>query len=371
MIADELREQGISEDQIVFLDLDRRGYRKIRTPDALEKLIEEQNRTEKLKYLFIDEIQNVTDFEEILNGFRTDGEWSIFITGSNSYLLSGELITKLTGRYLEFELFPLSFEEYEGMKAFYEKQIDPNPLAELNSFILEGGFPRAVLLDGMQEKRTYVQGIVREIFEKDIRRRVKIREKETFERVRDYLINNFGAKMSITSLFKALKGNGIHISKQTVSRYVKILLDSKILYECPRFDMKSKKALQGEKKYYLSDLSFFYAVNTDNMIQYGPDLENLVFVYAKAHDYAVSVGRIGELECDFIIRSINMDYAYIQVSYTIFQSKETEEREYRCLERIRDNYPRYLMTTDYLLQKRNGISHVNLIDFMKTGKTFC
>ena len=165
MIADELREQGISEDQIVFLDLDRRGYRKIRTPAALEKLIEEQNRTKKLKYLFIDEIQNVTDFEEILNGFRTDGEWSIFITGSNSYLLSGELITKLTGRYLEFELFPLSFEEYEGMKAFYEKPIDPNPLAELNSFILEGGFPRAVLLDGMQEKRTYVQGIVREIFE--------------------------------------------------------------------------------------------------------------------------------------------------------------------------------------------------------------
>ena len=371
MIADELREQGISEEQIVFLDLDRRGYRKIKTPDALEKLIEEKNRTEKLKYLFIDEIQNVKDFEEILNGFRTDGEWSIFITGSNSYLLSGELITKLTGRYLEFELFPLSFEEYEEMKAFYEKTIDPNPLAELNSFILEGGFPRAVLLDGMQEKRTYVQGIVREIFEKDIRRRVKIREKETFERVRDYLINNFGAKMSITSLFKALKGNGIHISKQTVSRYVKILLDSKILYECPRFDMKSKKALQGEKKYYLSDLSFFYAVNTDNMIQYGPDLENLVFVYAKTHDYAVSVGRIGGLECDFIIRSINMDYAYIQVSYTIFQSKETEEREYRCLEKIRDNYPRYLMTTDYLLQKRNGISHVNLIDFMKTGRTFC
>ena len=177
--------------------------------------------------------------------------------------------------------------------------------------------------------------------------------------------------MSITSLYKALKGNGIHISKQTVSRYVKTLLDARILYECPRFDMKSKRSLQGEKKYYLSDLSFYYAVNTDNTIQYGPDLENLVFIYAKALNYMVSVGRIGTLECDFIVRNAELNYAYIQVSYTIANSKETEEREYRSLERIRDNYPRYVMTTDYLLQKRNGISHVNLMEFMKSEKQFC
>ncbi len=371
MIAEELQKQGIAAEQIVYLDLDRRGYRKIKTADQLEKLIEENNRTPKLKYLFIDEIQNVKEFEEVINGFRGDGEWSIFITGSNSYLLSGELVTKLTGRYLEFEIFPLNFMEYEGMKAFYQKPIDPNPVAELNRFILEGGFPRTVLLDGMQEKRTYVQGIIQEIFEKDIRKRVKIREKETFERVRDYLINNFGSRTSITSLYKSLKGNGIHISKQTVSRYVKILLDSKILYECPRFDMKSKRALQGEKKYYLSDLSFYYAVNTDNTIQYGPDLENLVFSYAKGQNYMVSVGSIGTLECDFVVRNAEQNYAYIQVSYTIANSKETEEREYRSLERIRDNYPRYVMMTDYLLQKRNGISHVNLMEFMRNERPFC
>lgn len=371
MIADELRKQGITEEQIVYLDLDRREYRKVKTADQLEKLIEERNRTAKLKYLFIDEIQNVKEFEEVINGFRADGEWSIFITGSNSYLLSGELITKLTGRYLEFEVFPLSFMEYEKMKAFYQKSIDPNPAVELNRYILEGGFPRTVLLDEMQEKRTYVQGIIQEIFEKDIRKRVKIREKETFERVRDYLINNFGGRTSITSLYKALKGNGIHISKETVSRYVKILLDSKILYECPCFDMKSKRALQGEKKYYLSDLSFYYAVNTDNTIQYGPELENLVFIYAKGQNYMVSVGRIGKLECDFIVRSTEQNYAYIQVSYTIANSKATEEREYRPLEMIRDNYPKYVMTTDYLLQKRNGISHVNVLEFLKEEKRFC
>ena len=176
--------------------------------------------------------------------------------------------------------------------------------------------------------------------------------------------------MSISSIYRALKGNGISITKQTVSRYVKILLDAKILYECPRFDMKSKRSLQGEKKYYLSDLSFYYALNTDNTVQYGPDLENLIYIYARAHDYSISVGRIGKLECDFIVRGIDQNYAYLQIAYSIAGSKETEEREYRPLEMIRDNYPRYVMTTDFILQRRNGISHVNLADFMRNGTEF-
>ena len=370
MIAEELRQQGVSEKQIIYLDLDMRKHRRIKTADDLEKLIDENDPGDAMRYLFIDEVQNVRDFEEVLNGYRTEGNWSVFITGSNSYLLSGELVTKLTGRYLEFEMFPLNYEEYEKMKRFYQLPVSPNPLEELTSFILEGGFPRAVLLENRQDKRRYVQGIIEEIFEKDIRRRVKIREKDTFEKLRTYLICNFGGRMSIGSIYRALKGNGIRITKQTVSRYVKILLDAKIIYECPRFDMKSKRSLQGEKKYYLSDLSFYYALNTDNTIQYGPDLENLIFIYARAHDYSISVGRIGKLECDFIVRGDHQDYAYIQVAYTIANSKETEEREFRPLEIIRDNYPRYLMTTDFLLQKRNGIAHVNLVDFMRNGQKF-
>ena len=172
MIAAELRQQGISENQIIYLDLDLRKYRKVKTADALEKLIDENDPGQAMRYLFVDEIQNVKDFEEVLNGYRTEGGWSIFITGSNSYLLSGELATKLTGRYLEFEMFPLSYDEYESMKLFYQRPISPNPQEELAAFILEGGFPRAVLLDNMQDKRIYVQGIIEEIFEKDIRKRV-------------------------------------------------------------------------------------------------------------------------------------------------------------------------------------------------------
>ena len=163
------------------------------TADALEKCIDERGHAEGLKYLFIDEIQNVKEFEIVINGYRTDGGWSIFITGSNSYLLSGELVTKLTGRYLEFEMFPLSFSEYENMKVFYGKSVNANDQAELTNYILDSGFPRTVLLDDPADKRKYVQGVINEIFEKDIRRRVKIRKKETFELVRRYVINNFGA----------------------------------------------------------------------------------------------------------------------------------------------------------------------------------
>lgn len=369
-IVEELKENGVDDSNIIYLDLDRREYKGIKTADQLESVIEEKGSVKGLKYLFIDEIQNVPNFEEVLNGFRSEGDWSIFITGSNSYLLSGELITKLTGRYLEFEMFPLSFEEYENMKSFYGKDIDPLPVNEMNSYILEGGFPRTIRLDSMSDKRSYVQGVVKEIFEKDIRHRVKIRERETFEAVRTFIINNFGATMSISSLCNALRKNGNSVSRATVSRYIQALLDAKILYECPRFDLKSKRSLSGEKKYYLADLSFYYTQNTDNRINYGPVLENMTYIYARAHDYAVSVGRIGKLECDFILRDMEMQYSYVQVAYTIALSRETEDREYRVLESIKDNYPKYVATTDSLLQKRNGIKNINLIDFMKNGQKF-
>ena len=363
-IADELRSSGVSKENIIYIDLDKRGYRKIKEPDQLETLIDSMATADGLKYLFIDEIQNVEGFEELLNGYRRDGNYSIFITGSNSYLLSGELVTKLTGRYLEFELFPLSFDEYEEMKQFYGKAVNSNPLAELTGYILEGGFPRTVLMDDIDSKRTYVSGVIKEIFEKDIRRRVKIKDVAAFEAVRNYIVNNFGALTSINSLHEALRKNGLLIGRETVTKYIQILLDAKILYECPRFDMKSKRSLSGEKKYYLADLSFFFAMNTDNKINFGPTLENIVYIYARSLGYSVSVGRIGKLECDFIVLDNDMNYAYLQVAYTILLSKDTEDREYRPLEMIRDNYSKYVLTTDYLLQKRNGIRHVNLMDFI-------
>ncbi len=368
-IADELLEEGVARENLIFIDLDSRVYKGIRHAEDLEKKIGEYETIPGTKYLFIDEVQNVEGFEEVLNAFRAEGQWSIFITGSNSYLLSGELVTKLTGRYLEFELFTLNFEEYIRMKQFYGIPIDLNPGIELNRFILEGGFPRALFFEKEEDKRRYAEGVIREIFENDIRQRVKIRDRESFEAVKNFIINNFGASVSINSLTDSLRENGMNITKSTVSRYIKALTDAKILYECPRFDLKSKRALSGEKKYYLADLGFYFSQNTDNRINYGPVLENIVFTYAKAHDYSVSVGRIGKFECDFILRKENL-YAYVQVAYTILMSRETEDREFRPLESIPDNYPKYVATMDTLLQKRNGIHHINLADFMKNGAEF-
>ena len=224
-----------------------------------------------LKYLFLDEIQNVKGFEESINAYREEGEYSIFITGSNSYLLSGELATKLTGRYIEYELLTFSFDEYLGMKRMIGKEISTNPEEEFDNYLLEGGFPYAV-----------------------------------------------------------------------------------------RFD-----------------LSFYFATNTDNRIEYGPVLENIVYNYAKSRGYSVSVGRIGKLEVDFILRDANRDFFYVQVARYIDNGNVdekgmnlTEEREYRPLERIRDSFPKYVMTLDRLLQKRSGIHHKNIITFIENGEMF-
>lgn len=370
IIADELLSQGVSPQNICYINLDKRGFKGVKSAQQLDSLIEDSFKAKGTKYLFIDEIQNVEGFEEVVNGFREEGEYSIFISGSNSYLLSGELTTKLTGRFVEFEIFTLSFEEYLGMKAFYKKNIETNLLLELNNYLNEGGFPRTIFFENPQDKRTYVTEVVREIFEKDIYRRIKIKNRTSFDLVKNYIVNNYGLTTSINNISDELKKGGNAIRNITISKYIKALVDSKILYECDRFDMRSKKSLRGEKKYYLADLSFCFLSNPDSRINYGSALENMVFVYARSNNYSISVGRIGKLECDFILKNRELNYAYVQVAYTILLNKETEDREYRPLEAIRDNYPKYVMTTDYLLQKRNGILHVNIMDFMKDERLF-
>ena len=337
-ISLELKEKGVRDENIIYLNLDKRGFRKIKTADQLDALIEERSAAEGTKYLFIDEIQNVKDFEEVINGYREEEEYSIFITGSNSYLLSGELATKLTGRYLEFEVFTLSFSEYLGMKTFLKKTVSPD--------------------------------LIREIFEKDIRKRVKIRKVSVFETVQRYIINNFGATMSLTNILEDLKKNGYPIRRETLNRYIHILEEAKIIYPCERFDLKSRKSISGEQKYYLADLGFYFALNTDKRINYGPALENIVYTYARSKGYNISVGRIGKLECDFILGRNNTDYSYIQVAMTIMNSIETEDREYRPLESIKDNYPKYVITRNDLIQHRNGIVHVNIAPFMKDNQLF-
>lgn len=370
-IAEELRAEGVDDGHIVFFDLDRYGYRSVKAPEQLEALIEPLLAVSGTKYLFIDEVQNVEGFEDVLNGFRTEGGFSIFITGSNSYLLSGELATKLTGRYIEFEMQTLDFGEYCQMKRFLGLPVNPNPVAEFDAYILEGGFPKAMDYPQLTDKRAYVAAVIQEIFEKDIRRRVKIKNVSVFNQVRDYVINNFGATTSLANIQSDLESKqGVKVKRETLARYLKILEDAKIVSKCARFDLKPRKSLRGEQKYYLADLGFYFALNTDNRINYGPVLENIVYRYALAQGCKVSVGRIGKLECDFILRNPEMGYAYVQVAMTIMADRSTEEREYRPFGQIRDNYPKYLLTRGDVIQQRDGIIHANIPEFMREGRTF-
>ncbi len=369
IIVEELLGDGVKSDDVLYVDLEKRGFKNLRTAESLDAYLQSKTlKSSNMKYVFVDEVQNISNFEETLNFYRSEGGYSIFITGSNSYLLSGEIATKLTGRYIEFEIFPYSFDEYLSAKRFYKKEVNGNLLLELNNFILEGGFPRLMFIDESFAKREYSASLVKEIFDKDIRKRVRIKNKETFENIKNFVIGNFGATMSIRSICESLEKSGVKITRLTVEKYIRALVDAKILYECSRFDVKSKKVLSGEKKYYVSDLSFFFSLHTDNNINYGPCLENLVYFYALSHGYSVSVGKVGKFECDFILRSDDADYSYVQVAYTILASKETEDREYRPLESIRDNWPKYVLTTDYLQQKRNGIKHLNLVELMANGE---
>ena len=371
MIIRELISQGIMEDNILYFNLDKRPFIGITKAEQLDALIEKHYRKDDVQYLFIDEVQNVENYETVINSWREEGNLSIFLTGSNSYLLSGELATKLTGRYLEFNVLPLTLDEFVGIKRFFKKDIPEDAEKLLNEYIYEGGFPFAVKLDTLADKRTYVEGLIDEIYKKDIKKRIKIRNRAVFEAVMKYLISNFGSTTSIGNIVSDLAKNGIKTKTDTVNRYIEALVSAKIIIPCERFDMKSRKSLKGEKKYYLSDFSFYYALNTDNRINYGPALENVVFNYAVSKDYKVSVGKIGKLECDFILRNSEISYSYVQVAYTILASKETEDREYKSLEKIiGDNYPKYVITTDKLLQKRNGIKHVNLIDFVIQNENF-
>ena len=197
-----------------------------------------------------------------------------------------------------------------------------------------------------------------------------MRNVSVFNQVQAYVINNFGSTTSLSNILDDLGKQGVHIKRETLNRYLQILEDAKIVRKCWRFDMKSRKSLRGEAKFYLADLSFYFATNTDNRINYGPVLENIVYAYARSKGYEVSVGRIGKLECDFVCCSPQMDYSYIQVALTIMDSKRTEDREYRPLEAIRDNYPKFVITRADPIQRRSGIIHENVTDLIGEGRDF-
>ena len=359
-IISELESRNLSE-RIIYLPLDKRGYKNIVTPKQLENKIEEQIHNSDIYYLIIDEVQNVNGFEKVVLQYEEEG-YSIFLTGSNSYLLSDEISTKLTGRYLTFETYPLDFYEYLEMKKFFNKSIKENIFDEFNSYILEGGFPKALEFDDLNAKQLYTNELITEIFNKDIKTRNRISNKALFERIQSYIINNYTSSFSLKSFYDSLIKAGIKTKLTTIKNYIEILKKAKIIYECNRFDLKSKKSLLREQKYYLADLALYFSTNVDNSLNYGPSLENLVYLYLVSNGYQVSIGKIGNFECDFIVRKQNGDYAYIQVTYMMTGNQKIKEREYRPFRKIQDGYPRYIISLDIFKDQQEGVHHINAID---------
>ncbi|MCI7791246.1 MAG: ATP-binding protein [Lachnospiraceae bacterium] len=365
-IMNELCDRGIEETKIIYIPLDKRGFKNIKTPEKLEEKIESMIEDDKFHYLFIDEVQNVTGFENVVQAYAEEG-YSVFLTGSNSYLLSDEISTKLTGRYLNFEVYTLDFKEYLDMKKYYNLDMNQDMYAEFNEYIFNGGFPKTLEFPDVSTRQEYTRGIIGEIFEKDVKTKKRISNVAVYERVQSFLLNNYSSPFSITNLLDSLKEEGFSTKPSTVRGYIEDLRKAKIVYECNRFDLKSKKAVRREQKYYLADMAIYFAMNTDNRLNFGSSLENIVYLYLVSHDYQVSIGKIGKLACDYIVRDRNQNYAYIQVTYTLQgeDAKATErikEREYRPFREIKDGYPRYIISLDRFRDQQEGVHHINAID---------
>lgn len=365
-VMNELLSKGVQESSILYLPLDKRGYKSIKTAEQLEEKIESMITSDEFHYLIIDEVQNVKGFENVVHAYAEEG-YSIFLTGSNSYLLSDEISTKLTGRYLNFETYPLDFCEFLDMKQFFGQNVNSDMDAEFKEYIQNGGFPKTLEFSDLNARQTYTRGIISEIFEKDVKTRKRISNVPVYERVQSFLLNNYAAPFSISNLIECLKNENFATKPTTVRGYIEDLKKAKIVYECNRFDLKSKKSIKRDQKYYLADLAIYFAMNTDNRLSYGPSLENIVYLYLVSNDFQVSVGRVGKLECDFIVRDKSQNYAYIQVVYTM-QGEDRQateriiEREYRPFRSIKDGYPRYIISLDKYRDQQEGVHHINAID---------
>lgn len=365
-IINELLKAGISEESIIYIPLDNRGFKNIKTPEQLEGYIESKITDDAFHYLIIDEVQNVRGFESVVQAYAEDG-FSVFLTGSNSYLLSSEITTKLTGRYVSFEVFPLDFAEFLAMKDFFGQIIKEDLYEEFNEYILNGGFPKSLELPDLASRRFYSKEIIKEIFDKDVKTRKRISNVAVYERVQAYLLNNYASPFSLKSLMEQLQKEGFATKPQTVRGYIEDLQKAKIVYECNRFDLKSKKAIRREQKYYLADLSIYFSSNVDNRLSFGPSLENIVYIYLVSNGYEVGVGKIGNFECDFIVRKKDNSYAYIQVAYTLHgegsdATDKVKEREYRPFRSLSDGYPRYIISLDRFRDQQEGVNHINAID---------
>ena len=357
-IITEMKQQNIADDHIIYINFEDYKYRTISNPDALYEYVESKIIDTTKYYLFIDEIQNVLNFELVINSFRATHNISIFITGSNSKLLSGELATHLSGRTLSFRIMPFCFQEFV---AFYEeKGITKSTEQLLDNYMLWGGFP--LVCKEENEKDIILSNIYDSVVLKDIVMRNKIASVTALDRILEYIVANSALTISGNTIAASLKADDINVSVPTVYDYLKYISDAYICDKVSRYDIRGKRVLSFEEKTYVCDLGFFHLKKNRVKEEYGHIVETICYNELISRGYQVYVGKTYKSEVDFIAQK-GKEKFYLQAAY-ILDSAETVEREFGAYKSIEDNYPKYVISTDRIPMSRDGIIHMNLCDWL-------
>ena len=365
MIMDELRKKGISEERIVSYRFDSMEYEGMTAKQLYEMLKTKLSDTEKT-YLFLDEVQEIDSWEKTVNSINTDFNVDIYVTGSNSRMMSSEIATYLTGRYVSFRIFTLSFEEYLTFKKQYGKVEDIHK--ELVNYIKYGGFPAIHLQEyPLDNAYTIVRDIYNSTIFSDIVKRNQVRKVDQLERVVKFVFDNVGKTFSAKSISDYIKSEHRTIDNETVYNYLEKLESAYILHRCSRYDVQGKELLKTQEKFYLADSSFKYSVLGYNDSSVAAMLENVVYLELCRRGYEVCIGKTTNGEIDFIATRQN-DKLYIQITKEI-KSEKTEKREYDRLLEINDNYPKYLLTTDdFAGGNYQGIKTMHIADFLLSNE---
>lgn len=365
MIKEELLQRGISKENIISYRFDSLENEEIDTASKLYKEIKRQVRKDKKMYIFLDEIQEVKDWEKAANSFLSDFGADVYVTGSNSRMMSSEISTYLTGRYVSFRIYPLSFSEYLEFRKTYA---DWNDIySEFARYIRFGGFPALQLQEySLDSAYTVVRDIYNSTIFTDIVKRSQIRKIDQLERIVKYTFSNTGQTFSALSLSKYLKCQNRAMDPETVYNYLSKLESAYILHRCSRFDIRGKEILKTQEKFYLADPAFRFAVLGFNEDDVASTLENIVFLELRHRGYDVYVGKLDHNEIDFVAVRQN-EKLYIQIAQEI-SSEKTKEREYGNLLSIADNYPKYVLRTDILTGgNHEGIKTMHVADFLLSG----
>lgn len=366
LYREQLLKQGIGKRQIQFYNFELPENYLNKTWSYIYFEIKKKMQPDKTNYVFLDEVQNIPLFEKLVDGLFATENTDVYITGSNAFLLSSELATLLSGRYIEISILPFSFKEYLTARNIEMSNKYLNYEALFFDYVNETSLPKGVELreGGFDKIYEYLEAIYTTIIEKDITQRHQINDKRAFANIVKFVASNIGNALSPSNISKTLKQDGQNIHHATVEKYLEYLVASFVFYKVNRFDLKGKKQLATQEKYYLVDVGLLNILaGKDRITDRGHILENIVYLELLRRGNKIWTGTTRSTEVDFVCKTPIGDIEYYQVAWQM-ANESTIEREFRALEKIKDNYPKYLLTTDSFTQNRSGVRHLNVFNWL-------